>query len=225
MIATTRFPHDAAQRYARESRFRGAGRTACRSTASTCGTRRRVEIFTRYLEQTLGRLDILVNNACQTVRRPPGFYAHLLDFEARAVRDLPADVQPLLRSHEACVSRALGGAAGPAAPRGRATPPASTRGTAADPESASSPPPPLSQIPYAYDDADPARRPLPGRRARRRPAAGGPARAQHLAADPGRGGDAGDARGAPHQRGGAVHPVQQAQAADDARPHRATSTS
>jgi len=51
----------------------------------------------------LGRLDLLVNNACQTVRRPPGFYGHLIDFEERPVEALPALLQPLVRSHHECV--------------------------------------------------------------------------------------------------------------------------
>ena len=36
-----------------------------------------------------GPLDILINNAAQTVRRPPAFYAHMLDLERRAFADLP----------------------------------------------------------------------------------------------------------------------------------------
>jgi len=103
VIATTRFPHDAAQRYARESDF-----AEWKDRLQVHGLDLRhspsVEIFTRYLERSLGRLDILVNNACQTVRRPPAFYSHLLDFEARAHADLPAELQPLLRSHHDCLS-------------------------------------------------------------------------------------------------------------------------
>src|SRR6185503_19774409 len=40
-----------------------------------------VEIFARHVDQAHHRLDILINNAAQTVRRPPGFYAHLLEGE------------------------------------------------------------------------------------------------------------------------------------------------
>jgi NAD(P)-dependent dehydrogenase (short-subunit alcohol dehydrogenase family) len=61
-----------------------------------------VEIFTRYLNSTCTRLDLLINNAAQTVRRPVGFYRHLLDFESRRFADLPAEMQPLLRAHEEC---------------------------------------------------------------------------------------------------------------------------
>jgi NAD(P)-dependent dehydrogenase (short-subunit alcohol dehydrogenase family) len=103
VIATTRFPHDAAQRYARESDF-GEWKDRLQVHGLDLRHSPSVEIFTRYLERSLGRLDILINNACQTVRRPPAFYSHLLDFEARAHSDLPPELQPLLRSHHDCLS-------------------------------------------------------------------------------------------------------------------------
>jgi hypothetical protein len=36
-----------------------------------------VEIFSIYIEQNYDRLDILINNAAQTVRKPPCFCTHL----------------------------------------------------------------------------------------------------------------------------------------------------
>ena len=82
VIATTRFPHDAALRYAREADFED-----WKDRLHVHGLDLRhspsVEIFARYVEHSFERLDILVNNACQTVRRPPGFYAHLLETETR----------------------------------------------------------------------------------------------------------------------------------------------
>jgi len=75
VIATTRFPKDSASRYAGESDFREWGDRLhiygldLRHTPS-------VEIFCLHVEQTFERLDILINNAAQTVRRPPGFHAH-----------------------------------------------------------------------------------------------------------------------------------------------------
>ena len=38
-----------------------------------------VERFAADLADRLDRLDVLVNNAAQTVRRPPAFYEHLLE--------------------------------------------------------------------------------------------------------------------------------------------------
>ena len=80
LIVTTRFPHDAARRYAREEDFH----LWCnRLEIHGLDLRRSpdVERFCQHLTQTHERLDYIVNNACQTVRRPPGFYDHLMQAE------------------------------------------------------------------------------------------------------------------------------------------------
>ncbi|MET0553611.1 MAG: SDR family NAD(P)-dependent oxidoreductase [Vicinamibacteria bacterium] len=103
VIATTRFPHDAAARYAREADFHD-----WRDRLHVHGLDLRhspsVEIFARYLEHAYDRLDFIVNNACQTVRRPPAFYADLLPGEGQPVSDLPPAVAGLLASHQALAS-------------------------------------------------------------------------------------------------------------------------
>ena len=99
VIATTRFPHDAALRYARESDF-----AAWSDRLQVHGLDLRhtpsVEAFTRHLNHTYERLDFLINNACQTVRRPSGFYSHLMTSERQPLAALPAGAQGLLQSHE-----------------------------------------------------------------------------------------------------------------------------
>jgi NAD(P)-dependent dehydrogenase (short-subunit alcohol dehydrogenase family) len=84
VIVTTRFPVDAAERYAQEhdyphfkQRLQIHGLDLRHSPS--------VEVFARGLLERLPRLDYLVNNACQTVRRPAAFFAHLLDKEAGAL--------------------------------------------------------------------------------------------------------------------------------------------
>ncbi|HUL79537.1 MAG TPA: SDR family NAD(P)-dependent oxidoreductase [Vicinamibacteria bacterium] len=98
VVATTRFPHDAARRYAAEPDFADWG-ARLRIRGLDLRHTPSVEILCRLLDRELDRLDLLVNNACQTVRRPPGFYEHLLDFEERSLEDLPVELQPLVRSH------------------------------------------------------------------------------------------------------------------------------
>jgi len=49
---------------------------------------------------TRPRLDFIVNNACQTVRRPPDFYAHMMEGETAALHDMPEHVRKLLGSYE-----------------------------------------------------------------------------------------------------------------------------
>lgn len=100
VIVTTRFPHDAALRYAREPDFEAWGdRLAVHGLDLRHAPS--VEVFTRYLDATFERLDFLINNAAQTVRRPPGFYAHLLAAESSS-SGLPERAQFVLRSHEHC---------------------------------------------------------------------------------------------------------------------------
>lgn len=101
VIATTRFPVDAAQRFAREQDF-----PQWRERLTVFGLDLRhtpsVEIFSSYIQQNVDRLDILINNAAQTVRRPPGFYAHLMARETLPFAQLSAEVQEILRPHETC---------------------------------------------------------------------------------------------------------------------------
>ena len=101
VIVTTRFPVDAAARFTREADFR-----EWRERISIFGLDLRhtpsVEIFASYIAQTEERLDILINNAAQTVRRPPGFYAHLMTAEQG--NDHSQDVKSLLASYENCKS-------------------------------------------------------------------------------------------------------------------------
>lgn len=99
-IVTTRFPHDSALRFSREEDF-----AEWKDRLQIYGLDLRhspsVEMFSRYLANTEERLDILVNNAAQTVRKPPGFYKHLMEFEARPVRELAPELKPLLAGYEA----------------------------------------------------------------------------------------------------------------------------
>jgi len=60
-----------------------------------------VELFARALCATETRLDFIINNACQTVRRPAGFYGHLMQAEELALDALPLDTRRLLHGYEA----------------------------------------------------------------------------------------------------------------------------
>ena len=99
LIVTTRFPRDSALRYAQESDFEEwADRLEIygldlRHTPS-------VEAFCQHLGSTRDRLDFIVNNACQTVRRPPDFYRHMIELETASVATMPAHVRALLGSYE-----------------------------------------------------------------------------------------------------------------------------
>ena len=95
LIVTTRFPRNAAARYAQEPDF---GDWAHRLEIFGLDLRHTpsVEAFCREMVATRDRLDFIINNACQTVRRPPEFYAHMVAEETSALRELPAHAQRLL---------------------------------------------------------------------------------------------------------------------------------
>ena len=99
LIVTTRFPRDAANRYANEPDF-----AEWRHRLEIFGLDLRhtpsVEAFCRELLATRTRLDFIVNNACQTVRRPPGFYAHMMAGETAALHEMPEHVRKLVGSYE-----------------------------------------------------------------------------------------------------------------------------
>jgi NAD(P)-dependent dehydrogenase (short-subunit alcohol dehydrogenase family) len=100
VIVTTRFPNDAALRYAGEADYADwADRLQIhgldlRHTPS-------VEAFARHLVEREDRLDFILHNACQTVRRPPGFYQHLMAAERTDVAALPERARCLLQAHAA----------------------------------------------------------------------------------------------------------------------------
>ena len=97
VIVTTRFPVDAASRYAKEPDFAGF-----QSRLEIFGLDLRhtpsVELFTHHLIERLPKLDHILNNACQTVRRPPGFFRHLLAAEEAPLDSLPSEWRSVLTS-------------------------------------------------------------------------------------------------------------------------------
>jgi len=99
LIVTTRFPRDSALRYAREPDFAEWGHRLeifgldLRHSPS-------VEAFCEELLATHDRLDFIINNACQTVRRPPDFYAHMMEGETGPLSDLPEAARQLVGRFE-----------------------------------------------------------------------------------------------------------------------------
>ena len=99
LIVCTRFPRDSAMRYAAEPDFKDWGHRLeifgldLRHTPS-------VEAFCKHLLSTRSRLDFIINNACQTVRRPPDFYQHMMDLETASVDKMPEHARKLLGAYE-----------------------------------------------------------------------------------------------------------------------------
>lgn len=84
VVATTRFPNSAAEAYKKEKDF-----DHWKRNLSIYGLDFRdvvgLEAFTRFLKMKFGEsgIDILINNACQTVRRPTGYYQPIIEKEAK----------------------------------------------------------------------------------------------------------------------------------------------
>ena len=99
LIVSTRFPRDSAMRYAAEPDFKDWGHRLeifgldLRHTPS-------VEAFCRHLLATHSRLDFIINNACQTVRRPPDFYEHMMERETSSLSEMPENARKLLGVYE-----------------------------------------------------------------------------------------------------------------------------
>ena len=99
LIVSTRFPRDSALRYAAEPDFKDWGHRLeifgldLRHTPS-------VEAFCKHLLLTRPRLDFIINNACQTVRRPPDFYAHMMERERGPLHAMPERARSLLGAYE-----------------------------------------------------------------------------------------------------------------------------
>ncbi len=102
VVATTRFPADSAYRFAKEDDF-----YQWADCLKIHGLDLRhipsVEIFCNYIEQKYKNLDILINNAAQTVRRPAGFYQHLMAREEMPFEEHPQFVKDLLQDHINCL--------------------------------------------------------------------------------------------------------------------------
>ncbi|GAB4210480.1 MAG: SDR family oxidoreductase [Roseiflexaceae bacterium] len=95
VILTTRFPRDAARRFANEPDC-----AAWRERLVIYGLDLRhipaVEQFAALLLEREPALDILINNAAQTIKRPLDFYRHLLAGEQAPPEHLPEEQRALL---------------------------------------------------------------------------------------------------------------------------------
>jgi NAD(P)-dependent dehydrogenase (short-subunit alcohol dehydrogenase family) len=149
VVATTRFPKDAALRFAKEDDFTQWGH---RLKIHGLDLRHipSVEIFCNYLEQRYPRLDILINNAAQTVRRPAGFYQHLMHNENLPIHALPKYAADLLQDHAACLQELSALSVGALVDAGQGLP-VSWHGT--EPGIGLRASARLSQIPYSFDNS------------------------------------------------------------------------
>jgi len=153
VIATTRFPADSAIRFAKEKDF---SQWCDRLHIYGLDLRHipSVELFATYVENKYERLDILINNAAQTVRRPATFYAHLMDLESLPFHQHSSDVQLLLKHHHECVAE-LDGFTGSNSDAD-SDKPMTARWNVRTPGVGIKSSAQLSQIPYSFDNSNEA---------------------------------------------------------------------
>ncbi len=149
VVATTRFPVDSALRFSKEADFKEWG-----DRLKIHGLDLRhipsVEIFCNFIEQQYDRLDILINNAAQTVRRPAGFFQHLMAKEEMPIDNLPPFAKDLLKDHHYCLNQ-LEGFSSEASPQQNNTLPVTWHGP--EPGIGIRSSAKLSQIPYSFDNS------------------------------------------------------------------------
>ena len=147
VIATTRFPVDSALRFSKEADFMDWGH---RLKIHGLDLRHipSVEIFCNFIEQKYDRLDILINNAAQTVRRPSGFYTHMMENEESPIASLPQQAQELLQDHTNCLDELKTLTAGTSSNQNM---PVTWHGP--EPGIGLRASAKLSQIPYSFDNA------------------------------------------------------------------------
>ena len=96
VIATSRFPIDTALRLTQEEDF-----ADWEDNIHVYGIDFRVissvELFIKHILATYPRLDMIMNNAAQTIRRPPQFYRHLLNVESQPIDEFDIKVNKIVK--------------------------------------------------------------------------------------------------------------------------------
>ncbi len=106
VVVVTRFARDAVVRYSKEEDF-GKWSHLLQIHGVDLRHTPSVEAFCAMLVRTLPKLDFIVHNACQTVRRPSGFYKHMWKRERMAIELLRPEEQQALQVCQGVVDPVL----------------------------------------------------------------------------------------------------------------------
>jgi NAD(P)-dependent dehydrogenase (short-subunit alcohol dehydrogenase family) len=96
VVATSRFPHDTTARYLAQADS-GDWKSNLHVYGLDLRDLQAVVRFCDIVADRYDRLDAIVNNAAQTVRRPPAYYRHLMPSELLETTELSEDAQTMLR--------------------------------------------------------------------------------------------------------------------------------
>lgn len=96
VLLTSRFPHDTLIRYMMQSdfsTFKDKLHIFCVDFLDT----KSADILIEFLIKSYPKLDILINNACQTVRKPKEYYEHLRHNELKQIKEINDEFIELLQ--------------------------------------------------------------------------------------------------------------------------------
>jgi NAD(P)-dependent dehydrogenase (short-subunit alcohol dehydrogenase family) len=95
VIITTRFPIDAVIRYSKEDDFNN-WKDRLNIYKIDFRNLLQVEKFVNFLNANYAYLDLIINNAAQTVQRPAEYYEHTMQIEQSELRLLPTSLKKLI---------------------------------------------------------------------------------------------------------------------------------
>ena len=95
VIATTRFPANAVERYSKEKDF-SIWKHRLKIVRLDLQDMRSINEFLESVNQNIPHLDILINNAAQTISRPFQYYAPLISEELKDLQNLTKDANNLI---------------------------------------------------------------------------------------------------------------------------------
>ncbi|MBD3352934.1 MAG: SDR family NAD(P)-dependent oxidoreductase [Candidatus Lokiarchaeota archaeon] len=95
VIITTRFPRNAAYKYSKEPDFH-KWQHNLRIYGVDFRSLKQVLQFIEKIKENYPYVDILINNAAQTVRKPPEYYKNLIPLEKEPVNELPQAMKRIL---------------------------------------------------------------------------------------------------------------------------------
>ena len=95
VIATTRFPVDAVKRFAKESDFH-VWKNRLRIIYVDLQNKGSIEELLQFVEHNIPHLDILINNAAQTISKPQEYYQPMITAEVNQLPSLRKDASNLL---------------------------------------------------------------------------------------------------------------------------------
>jgi len=99
VVSTSRYPYDAAMRFSQEPDFED-WKDRLEFVGLELADLRSVEAFCQFVAERYQRIHVLINNAAQTLTRPPDWLQRMDALENKAAREMPRAARALLSGAE-----------------------------------------------------------------------------------------------------------------------------